>query len=353
MGQQRSVAGTGQRARWRRSPAGAVAVTGRGALEAVGVRADDEALYRTLIAHPGVTVDVLARHHQASVAGLRRALHRLEDLGLVGRVPGTPRRYVPAPPDTAIAALLHAHERGLERVAITAAELTDCYAAAAGGIPGEPVEMVHGRRAVVRRFLQLQKGARQELLVFDQPPYATARNPIEARALRRGVRYRAIYTLAALELPDGLDHVRRLVAAGEEARVLADLPTKLVVADRAVALVPLTGERDRLADGAAVVRAPTLVATLVLVFSLLWERAAPIPASPGEARCDRGDPAELDATDERVLVLLTAGLKDEAIARQLGASDRTVRRRVRRLMSVLGARTRFQAGLQAARRGWV
>jgi DNA-binding NarL/FixJ family response regulator len=41
------------------------------------------------------------------------------------------------------------------------------------------------------------------------------------------------------------------------------------------------------------------------------------------------------------------------IARQLGVSERTVRRRVSDLAEILGAGSRFQIGAQAVRRGWV
>jgi DNA-binding NarL/FixJ family response regulator len=43
-------------------------------------------------------------------------------------------------------------------------------------------------------------------------------------------------------------------------------------------------------------------------------------------------------------------MKDEAIARYLGVSLRTVRRRVARLMAVNGVDTRFQLGWVLARR---
>jgi DNA-binding NarL/FixJ family response regulator len=46
-------------------------------------------------------------------------------------------------------------------------------------------------------------------------------------------------------------------------------------------------------------------------------------------------------------------MKDDVIARQLGISERTVRRRVADLAARLGAASRFQIGAQAARRGWV
>ena len=46
---------------------------------------------------------------------------------------------------------------------------------------------------------------------------------------------------------------------------------------------------------------------------------------------------DLTAAERSLLHLLHAGLKDEAIARQLGISERTLRRRVTDLLTRLGA----------------
>ena len=54
---------------------------------------------------------------------------------------------------------------------------------------------------------------------------------------------------------------------------------------------------------------------------------------------------------EGLLTMLSAGMTDEAIARQLGVSARTVQRRISDLMETLGSRNRFQAGVQAVRHG--
>ncbi|MEV6046162.1 sigma factor-like helix-turn-helix DNA-binding protein [Streptomyces xanthochromogenes] len=66
-------------------------------------------------------------------------------------------------------------------------------------------------------------------------------------------------------------------------------------------------------------------------------------------------PADYPLTEEdrQMLTLLVSGLKDEAIARQLGWSVRMMRRRISRLHEELGAANRFQAGVIAARRGWI
>jgi DNA-binding NarL/FixJ family response regulator len=67
-------------------------------------------------------------------------------------------------------------------------------------------------------------------------------------------------------------------------------------------------------------------------------RALTPAAAPAESRSDR------------VLALLSTGATDEAIARQLGVSLRTVQRDVRGILDQLGARTRFQAGQLLGRR---
>ena len=55
----------------------------------------------------------------------------------------------------------------------------------------------------------------------------------------------------------------------------------------------------------------------------------------------------------QVLRLAGQGVPDEMIARQLGVSVRTVRSRFADAMAELGAQSRFQAGVEASRRGWL
>jgi DNA-binding NarL/FixJ family response regulator len=67
-----------------------------------------------------------------------------------------------------------------------------------------------------------------------------------------------------------------------------------------------------------------------------------------------GEPAgSTEDLDRVILRLLAAGLTDQAVARQLSLSQRTVQRHVATLMTRLGARTRLQAGVQGSRQGWL
>ncbi|GAB3793286.1 DNA-binding response regulator [Nocardioides ungokensis] len=156
-----------------------------------------------------------------------------------------------------------------------------------------------------------------------------------------GRRSRAIYPVRALhEAPDTL---RARAEVGEQIRVLPDLPTRMFIIGTTHAVLPEPlGFTD---EPRSLVRQQGLVEALTLLFELMWDRAAPVPElDRGEARPD---------LRRFLLQQLASGAQDEQVARTLGISLRTVRRRVADVLTELGADTRFQAGVEAARRGWL
>ena len=198
--------------------------------------------------------------------------------------------------------------------------------------------------AAARRFAELQASCREELLLFDRPPYAAPPdNPQQDTVLARGVRWRTVYAPESLQRTDAMAHVQQLVASGEEARVLPGLPIKLVIVDRHTALLPLT--LDSALAQTAVIHRSTLLDAMVSLFETYWDRALPLDQRPATEA--------LTEEDREILALLVTGAKDEVIARQLGIGVRTLSRRMQQVMTALDAETRFQAGMQATRRGWV
>lgn len=161
-----------------------------------------------------------------------------------------------------------------------------------------------------------------------------------AEVVAQGRRSRAIYPVRALH--DAPDVLAARLAAGEEIRVLPELPTRLLVVADSHAIVP---EPLGLADlPLAVIRQRSVVEAMTSWFEELWGRAAVPALVETEPRLD---------LRQFLLEQLAAGAHDEQIARKLGISLRTVRRRVSALMTELGADSRFQAGVEAARRGWI
>ncbi|WP_214410041.1 helix-turn-helix transcriptional regulator [Sphaerisporangium fuscum] len=325
-------------------------------LDGLGVTSAEEGAYRALLRHGPATLAELAAEAGTSAAGLRRMLPRLEDLGLVTRLAGRPLRLIATPPHFAVDALAARRQEEIAHSRAAAALLAAEVAERTGPQPEEVLEVVIGQEAVARRFLQIQRNAVEEMLVLVHPPYAVDVTQVQdeqQRALRRRARTRGIYGPRAFERPGMFEHTRQAIAEGEQAR-LGHVPVKLAIADGRTAILPLVSEEDRAVESALIVHPSALLDALVGLFEVLWRAATPLrpaeppPSAPADLPDFSGAPPE--EFDADVLALLATGMKDDAIARQLDVSLRTVQRRVRHLSEQLGARTRFQAGLFAARR---
>ncbi|WP_433335381.1 LuxR C-terminal-related transcriptional regulator [Spirillospora sp. CA-294931] len=315
--------------------------------EPVGLSPLDEEIYLAVLRGPHRTDADLTTATGHAPEPLARTLRTLENAGLISPIPGPPRRWVPTRPESAIEILVVQRMEQLQRLRqATDALMTEFLASLHDRRPGELIEIL-GPEAALQRFAQLQQSVTEEMMIFDRPPYVQpGGNPGQPTALARGIRWRAIYAPESLDPPGMPDVVRDLQQAGEQARVLANLPMKLVIADRRIALMPLVA--DHVIGQTVVVHPSSLLDALITLFESLWERAAPFAVLPPKEAPD-APPEE----DRRLIELLAMGLKDDAIARQLGLSTRTMRRRMKRLMDELGVRNRFQAGHTAAKRGWL
>lgn len=314
-------------------------------LEAVGIGEIDEKVYRSIIDQPGRTAGQVAAATSLTERDARRILRILEEKGLVTLAPGTPQRFMAAPPDVALEALVKQRQAELEEVRALAARFAEQVRTSSHiASPLEVIEVISGARAMTQRGDQLQRQAKLEVCILDKPPYAREENPVGLEQLASGMRYRTIYEQNALSSPHQMDQLEEFVAAGEQARATVGLPTKLILCDGQIALVPLYP----VVSGGLVIHPSPLVDALVRLFEALWERAVPVESVEHYMTRD----AELTKRESELLKLLAAGQKDQVIARRLGVTTRTVQRLVSDLMRRLGVSTRYQAGLQAARRGW-
>lgn len=321
-------------------------------LQLLGLSDTENVLYRVLLEEPGSSSAQIAERAGMASGAVRHAFEHLESLGLISRTPESRRRtYVPAPPDVALEALVSRREEELKRVRLEAAQLAERFAQRIRHHQGvAPVEFVRGHDATYHRWVQVQRTAKREIRLFDRPPYVVPPgepNPEELGLLSTGIAYRVIYDQESFDVPGKFDAAMACVSAGEQARVMRGVPVKLMVADDSLALTH-NPQRERVQDSLVVHRSGLLNALIVL-FDTLWERA--IPIDQGQRSSD-GE-ADIDDLDRQILALLAAGAKDEAIASRLHVGLRTVRRRVRTMMEQLGADTRFEAGVRAARQRWV
>ncbi|MCX4783199.1 helix-turn-helix domain-containing protein [Streptomyces sp. NBC_01264] len=322
-------------------------------LGAIGLDEGQESAYRALVALGAAEIPDLAHRLTLPVQQTERTLRHLERHGLAAQSSARPGRWVAAPPGVALGALLTQQRHELEQAELAAALLAEEYRAeAAEPAVHDLVEVVTGASAVAHRFHQLQLGAVEEVLalVSGRPQVVTGTdNEAEDRAAVRGVAYRVVIEREVLTLPTGIREASAALARGEHIRVSAAVPTKLVIADRTLAMVPLTARGAE--PAALVVHASGLLESLMGLFEAVWRESLPLRlGSTGAPEESDGGP---DATDLEILTLLLAGMTDASVAKHLELGLRTVQRRVKGLMELSGVTTRLQLGWHAYERGWV
>jgi DNA-binding NarL/FixJ family response regulator len=118
----------------------------------------------------------------------------------------------------------------------------------------------------------------------------------------------------------------------------------LLIVDDAVVALPLS-DAD-LAAGVLTVHDQTITSLINALAGQVWsETCALVAISPQGGGLSAGEAA--------LLRLVGSGLTDEAAARRLGLSLRTVARMMSRIMDRLNASSRFQAGMRAQNLGWL
>jgi DNA-binding CsgD family transcriptional regulator/sugar-specific transcriptional regulator TrmB len=323
-------------------------------LSAVGVDAEAEAVYRALLAEPECSVETLVLRVGLTPAEVASCLGRLDRLGLAGRSDRDPGCWRPVAPTTGLPPLLERAQLEVDRSRRLLHEAQTAASKLMADYPGLDVRAssgqfrpLHGVHEVQACLEELARTARRECLTM-LPGVATARDRrLDQEMFDRGVTGRILWQDASRSAPLTMDYGRWLNRSGARVRTAPVLPTRMVVMDREVALIPLSDPLNPL-EGAALVTAPGMILSLVALFEQTWETATPIEELPAVDSSTGLTDAERD-----LLILLSSGLTDMAVGKKLGVSERTVSRMVASVMTRLGASSRFEAGLEAARRGWL
>lgn len=318
----------------------------------LGLDAAGEQLYRMSLRNAGSSQQALAEKLGWPLDQVAAGLSKLDALGLID-LDGDEVRTVS--PDQAVERLIATESRRLAAVAdqleSVRATLPSLMAEhwAAQAPQGQPVTVEAVEGGDVPGLIRSLSSTSEGDLMWLRPDQwrFTAGQETDTwvkHLVASGRRSRAIYPARVFE--EAPDVVRGRAEVGEHVRVLAEVPCRLAIMGTSAALVPEmwgknTGRR-------LVVRQQALIAGFTLLFEALWERAMAIPGLDGPVNAE-------DRTSDRRLLLdqLANGAKDEQIARALGLSLRTVRRRVADILDELGVDSRFQAGVEAVRRGWV
>ncbi|MGW6360009.1 helix-turn-helix domain-containing protein [Streptomyces sp. NPDC055092] len=326
-------------------------------LNAIGLDGVQENAYRELVEQGAADTGDLAQRLGTAQDRVLAALQGLAHRGLVKALSEAPERWAAETPSVALPPLLAQQRHELERAELAAVRLVEDYRPQKHQpLAHDLVEVVTGAGAVSQRLTQLQLGAEREIcaLITTQPLAVSSEQNAAAEILAssRGVTYRVV--MGRDMFPENGTITADLTAAlrrGTQVRVVDTVPTKLVIADRARALLPVhSGPAPE--PAAVVAHSSGLLVSLVALFESLWRQGLPLRLGEDDRVEQEPDPCPA-AMDLQILSLILIGLTDVSIARELGLGARTVQRRLKHLMELSGSKNRLHLGWYASERGWV
>lgn len=328
-------------------------------LEVLGLSSSGEAVYRALLAEPRSSIENLAMNLALPESDVRAALDELVRHCLVRESRDVPGELRVVRPDVGLEALLRRHEadlaqrrRQLDDAKAEVAELVASFAnSEQPGSHADTTERLLGLDAIQSRLEVLARDLQSECLSVmpggaQSPASLNASRPLDERALAAGIKVLTLYQDSARNDPATHAYAQWLTNLGGEVRTAPILPTRMLVFDRRIAIIPI--DPDNTKQGALCAAEMAIVRSMVSIFEIAWNTAVPLGSLAQE------EPATgLTPLDRQILIMLGKGLTDEAAATRLGVSGRTVRRQVASIMERLSASSRFEAGLKAAQRGWI
>lgn len=147
--------------------------------------------------------------------------------------------------------------------------------------PLEYIEILNDIGQIREKWFTLQGNLKKEILIFTKPPYAVSHNENvceEVTVLKKKIKARSIYEFSDImhSEEDNIKIISNLVSAGEEARIIEELPMKMAIFDEKIAMFTLN-DPVSLNSGitSVVVNHLSFAKALKHMFENVWEKATP------------------------------------------------------------------------------
>lgn len=99
--------------------------------------------------------------------------------------------------------------------------------------PLDFVKVLRTNKNIHENVMQLVRSARESVLVFNKPPYAMSphQNDEEIKSLEQGISHKCVYEVEGNNLSDFIARLRYFSQAGEQIRIVPELPLKMIIID--------------------------------------------------------------------------------------------------------------------------
>jgi sugar-specific transcriptional regulator TrmB len=145
--------------------------------------------------------------------------------------------------------------------------------------PLEYIEVLKDKKQIHKKWISLFRKAKQEILGFTKAPYTapfTEDMNDEIDALKSKVNIRSIYEYKDVIKEELVKVISFWVSAGEEARVIKELPMKMIIFDEKITVFALNDPISlKPSITTMIINHPSFAKALKYVFESVWEKAIP------------------------------------------------------------------------------
>jgi sugar-specific transcriptional regulator TrmB len=223
----------------------------------------------------------------SSLAGVPRAniygiMQKLLAKGLCVSLPGGIKKYSASDPGIFRNELINSLDESKRTIDGLTTELASLYETSRGngGSLGY-IEILKNHEQIHRKFIELTEESTREILVLSKSSNIRHYSPekgldVRLNTFKRGVHVKCVYELWHDENDNKLmfEEVELFVKAGEESRVIDNLPMQLAIFDSKITMFTLYDlDPGKSLSTVQVIEHPAMAQGLKLMFESVWERA--------------------------------------------------------------------------------
>jgi sugar-specific transcriptional regulator TrmB len=247
--------------------------------------------YLALFNKDSLTVSEIARLAEIPRPSAYDAMEKLMTRGLCSSIPGKSKKYAAANPRILKDQMMDNFTNHMKAIDNLTIELEKLYESGlSNGNSLESIEILRNPRQIDDKFVQLLRESKTEMLTLSKHKF----NEVEIKAdlmkafefqvkletdlIKKGLSSKCIYEI-------GLDDKRnikllfdkainRYVEAGQQARVMKDLPMRMAIFDGKITMFTLVDDVGISSSFLTqVVRSEVMAKSHKLLFDMLWEKA--------------------------------------------------------------------------------
>ena len=251
-------------------------------LISLGLSENEAKSYITLLTKNSMTVGEIAKISGVPRPKLYEILTKLIEKGLCNEKIGKVKRYRVVAPNIVAEKLIGDYKTQLEQKKIIANNFSNAinsiYLKNVNKTdPLDYIEVLKDKKQIHKRWINLQNTAEKEIIGFSKAPYIT---PVgdnlnnEIDALQNDVKIKSIYEYKDIIKEEFLKVISLWIDAGEEARIVEELPMKLVIIDEKITMLALNDPVSlKPSITTIIINHPSFAMAQKYMFESIWEKA--------------------------------------------------------------------------------